>query len=349
MVPVEWPIATVEKDSGRHAARAAGSGRLPVIRADFFLDSRARLTEQERALMTAMLNDLVAGLIDEFTVLLGSAEPANDDGEQLFGRLWSAGLLDIPDLLGLLLRRAEEERAAAGIRTGHHSNGSRFLQGFVGDDDSDISAAAMALILARSRRRDRFDAPKITFDDLSAEAAVALVNAIAAGLRNDLARRLDGSEADERLSGAARSLLSRHDEGNRLEARLFDLVHALERAGRLNEGVIRSSLDAGDVAVLIEALARRSAIGFEPAWEHFLGGSDRLALLLRMSGVSRALAGEIVAGTAEIVAGDPETAMTAVDQLTDDQVEAARRWLRLDSAYRSALCVLDSDVGQPSV
>ena len=349
MEPVEWPIAAADKDSGRHAARAAGSGRLPVVRADFFLDPRARLTEQERALMTAMLTDLVAGLADEFAVLLGSAEPANDDGEQLFGRLWAAGLLDIPDLVGLLLRRAEEERVAAGIRAGHSSNGSRFLQGFVGDDDSDVSAAAMALILARGRRRDRFDAPKVVFDDLSAEAAVALVNAIAASLRHDLAKRLDAADADERLTRAAGSLLSRHDEGNRLEARLFDLVHALERAGRLDDALIRSALDACDVAVLIEALARRSGIGFVPAWEHFLSGSSGLALLLRMSGVSRALAGEIVADTADIVSGDPETAMTAVDQLGDEQVEAARRWLRLDAAYRSAICVLDPDVGQPSV
>jgi hypothetical protein len=349
MVPVEWPIATADEDGGRHAARVAGSGRLPVVRADFFLDPRARLTEQERALMTAMLNDLVVGLTDELAVLLGSVEPANDHCDELFGRLWAAGLLDIPDLISLLLRRAEEERVAVGIRAGHASYASRFLQRFVGGDDLEVSAAAMSLILARGRRRDRFDGPKIIFDDLSAEAAVALVNAIAAGLRQDLCRRVGASDADERLAGAARSLLSRHDEGNRLEARLFDLVHALERAERLDDALILASLEAGDVAIFIEVIARRSGIGFETGWAQFLGGSNRLALLLRMSGLARMLAAEVVARAADIVAADPEAAMAAVDQLTDEEVETARKWLRLDGAYRSAICALDSDIGQPSV
>lgn len=349
MVPVEWPIATAGDDGGRSAARVAGSGRLPLVRADFFLDPAARLTEQERALMTAMLADLVASLTDDFAVLLGCAEPANDDGGKLFDRLWKAGLLDIPDLVRLLLRRAEEERGSAGVRSGRSPNASRLLQSFVGDEDPEVSAAAMAVILAKGRRRDRFDGPRVIFDDLSAEAAVALVNAIAAGLRHDLAKRLQPADADDRLAEGARALLSRHDEGNRLEARLFDLVHALERCGRLDDAMLRSALDAGEMALLAEALARRAGIGFETAWEYFLGGSKRLALLLRMSGVSRALAGEIVAGTSEVLAGDPEMAVIAFDQLADDRVEAARRWLRLDSTYRSAICALDGDDGQPSV
>jgi hypothetical protein len=85
------------------------------------------------------------------------------------------------------------------------------------------------------------------------------------------------------------------------------------------------------------------------AWDHFLGGSAQLALLLRMGGVSRELAGEIVTGTAGLLAGDPETGMGVFDRLGEDQVEAARKWLRLDAAYRSAICALDSDDGQPSV
>lgn len=348
MVPVEWPIATADKDGGRLAARVAGSGRLPLVRADFFLDPRARLTEQERALMTAMLGEIVAGLADDFAVLLGAAEAANDDGGEIFDRLWRAGLLDIPDLVRLLLQRAEEERVSAGIRAGRSSS-SRFLQAFVGDEDSDVSAAAMALILARGRRRDRFDGPKIVFDDLSAEAAAALVQAIAAGLRRDLVKRLGAAEADERLASAARTLLSRHDEGNRLEARLFELVHALERAGRFDDGLIRSSIDAGEVSILAEVLGRRSGIGFEAAWAHLLACSGRMALLLRMSGVSRSTGSEIVAGTADVLAGDPERVMQAFDELTDDEVEASRKWLRLDEAYRSAISALDLSDGQPSV
>jgi len=159
----------------------------------------------------------------------------------------------------------------------------------------------------------------------------------------------DTDAADDRLATAARTLLSRHDEGNRLEARLFDVVHALERSGQLDDGMIRSALDAGEISMLAEALGRRAGIEFDTAWESVLGGSSSLALLLRMSGASRMLAGEIVAGTSDVLPGDPESAMAAFDRLGDEEVEAARKWLRLDPAFRSAICALDSDDGHPSV
>jgi hypothetical protein len=349
MVPVEWPIAAPAADGGAVPARAAGGSRLSTVRLDFFLDSRARLTEQERALMTTMLADVVNMVIDEFTSILADAEPANDDGDRLIDRLWSSGLLDIPELIALLLRRAEEERAAAAIRAGLAGSRTRFLQSLVSDEDADVSAAAMALILARARRRDRFDGPRLTFDDISAEAAVPLVNAVAAALRDDLARRLGAADADERLSAAAQALLSRHDESNRVEAKLFDLVHALDGAGRLDERLIRSALEEGEVSLLAEALARRSGIEFASAWEHLTGGEGRLALLLRMAGVSREIAGEIIASTAEVVGSDAETEIEAFDRLADDDVERSRKWLRLDRAYRAAIATMSRDHGERTV
>lgn len=349
MVPEEWPIAAPADHGGPLPARAAGGGRLPVVRRDFFLDPSARLTEQERALMTAMLSDLVTMVADEFAPRLGNAEPANDDGDRLVDRLWAAGLLDIPQLIALLLRRAEEERIAAGIRSSRPTGKTRFLQSLVSDEDPGIAAAAMALILARGRRRDRFDGPRVVFDDLSAEAAVALVNAVAAALRADLARRLPPAEADERLAGAARALLSSHDEGNRFEARLFDLVHALDGAGRLDEPLIRALLDEAEISLLCEALARRSGIDFDPAWDHFTGGGGRLALLLRMAAVPRHLAGEIVASSAEVVASDAESEIQDFDQLPDEEVERARKWLRLDPVYRSAIGALGAGHGKRTV
>jgi hypothetical protein len=50
-----------------------------------------------------------------------------------------------------------------------------------------------------------------------------------------------------------------------------------------------------------------------------------------------------------VIAGDPETVMAAFDQLTEEQVEASRKWLRLEPAYRSAISALRWDDGQPSV
>jgi len=340
MVPVEWPIAAPAADGGSVPARAAGGARLRTARADFFLDPRERLTEQERALMTAMLADLVAMLADELVSLMADSEPANDEGETLLDRLWAAGLLDIAELVELLLRRAEEERLAAALRAGRPGAKTRFLQSLVSDPDSDVSAAAMALILARGRRRDRFDGPRIVFDDLQAETAVALVSAIAAALRGGLAARLGGRAADERLSEAAGALLAGHDEGNRLDARLFALVHALDRAGNLDESLLESALAEAEIALLCEMLARKAGITFDSAWAHLTGGAGKLALLLRLAGLTRESAGQLVAALAEIVGTDAEREIEAFDSLDDDQVDDVRSWLRLNPVYRDAIDAL---------
>src|SRR5689334_24201741 len=117
MMPEEWPIAAPAAD--RNApARRAGRGRLATVRADFFLDSAERLTEQERALMTAMLHCLVGDIADELRAALpGLATPANDEGNlALIELLSSSGLLDRAGLVRLLLRRADEERIATGAK-----------------------------------------------------------------------------------------------------------------------------------------------------------------------------------------------------------------------------------------
>ncbi len=337
MVPVEWPIDAPASDGGYARARLAPRDRLPCVRADLFLDPRARLSEQERSLLTALMADLVSSVSDEFLVALGEPSPANDEDESLLDRLWRTGLLDIPDLIRLLLRRADEERLAAAIHDVSGSSRARFAQSLVGDEDADISAAAMALILARGRRRDRFDAPRIAFDDLSAEAAVALVNAVAAGLRDRVADRLGVGQADERLTAAAHALLAGHDEGKRLEARIFDLVHALDRAGRLDDRCISLALHEGQVAFVVEALARRSGIPFDSAWDRFAGGKGELALLLRLARSSRELAGEILSQASDLVGSDAEFEIAAFDTMAGEEVERARDWLRFDPNYRRAI------------
>ena len=69
MMPEEWPIAAPAADHDA-PTRAAGRDRLSTVRADFVLDSATRLTEQERALMTAMLHCLVGDVADEIRAAL---------------------------------------------------------------------------------------------------------------------------------------------------------------------------------------------------------------------------------------------------------------------------------------
>src|SRR6187549_3026067 len=121
MLPEEWPIAANAGDPNA-PARHAGRGRLATARADFFLNPAERLTEQERALMTAMLHCLVADIADEIRgALPGGTVPANDEaGLNLIDTLSASRLLDRAALVRLLLRRADEERisAASNARSG---------------------------------------------------------------------------------------------------------------------------------------------------------------------------------------------------------------------------------------
>src|SRR2546429_7099937 len=144
MMPEEWPIAVPAAD-GNASARLAGRGRLSTVRRDLFLDPAKRLTEQERALMTAMLHCLVGDVADAIRAALPNGlAAANDEVEvALIEAMTSSGLLDEPGLMALLLRRADEERIATAARARSGRREARGLQGLVRHDHGAVAAAAM--------------------------------------------------------------------------------------------------------------------------------------------------------------------------------------------------------------
>src|SRR5919112_3229343 len=96
MMAEEWPIAAAAAGSAHAPARGSGRDRLPTVRVDFFLNPAERLTEQERALMTAMLHCLVGDIADEIRSALPSGvAAANDEGNlALVETLTGTRLLD---------------------------------------------------------------------------------------------------------------------------------------------------------------------------------------------------------------------------------------------------------------
>src|SRR4029079_9812034 len=140
---------------------------------------------QERALMTAMLHCLLGDIADEIRAALPSGlAAANDEGNlALVERLSRARLLDRSVLVRMLLRRADEERITTAARARSGRREARVLQGLVSHTVGAVSAAAMALILGRGKRRDRFGQCLIHFDDLPPAEAVALVHALSAAIR----------------------------------------------------------------------------------------------------------------------------------------------------------------------
>lgn len=346
MTPEEWPIAAPEAERNP-PARAAGRGRLSTVRVDLFLDPAERLTEQERALMTAMLHCLVGDIAAAVRAELPSGWIGVNDGEvELVRALSSGGLLDDPELIALLLRRADEERigAAARARGGREA---RVLQGLVSHPSGSVSAAAMALILARGRRRDRFGQCLVSFDDLPQASAERLVHAIAAAMRPDVEVGQGAPAADRRLAAASMSMLARHDCTRSTVSLMGRLVSALEEVDALSDELLLACAQDGEIEFLAEAFGRRADIPGSVALEELVSGSPRrLMALMRVGRSSRALSAGTLASLGDLLGiADPGSAIGVFDQMDPDEVEAAASWLATSPDYRAALEILGNRRG----
>jgi hypothetical protein len=340
MMPEEWPIAASAAD-GTEAARLAGRGRLSTVRRDFFLDPAKRLTEQERALMTAMLHSLVGDVADAIRAALPNGRAAaNDDGDaELIAILSATGLLDEPGLMSLLLRRADEERISTAARARGGRREARMLQGLVSHDHGPVAAAAMALILGRGRRRNRFGQSLIAFDDLSAASAASLAHAVGAGLRRELGASRGSGAADVELSEAIGRVLDQRDEERGVDSLTAALIHFLDEAAGLTDDLILAAAAEGEIAFVAEVLARRSGIAAESAIDELLSGNaNHVMALLRAAGMSRDVSAGLLAGIGDILGiADPGSAIALFDHMTGEEVDTARSWLVTDPAYRAAL------------
>ena len=338
MMPVEWPLAASAADRPTVSSRpGAGRDRLSIVAADFFLDESGRLTDEERSLMAAMLRGLIIDVADELIAGLQPLMAARTDHvrDMAYRMLRNAGLLERAGLVALLLRRADEQQLSA--RMDRSSDPS--VAALVGDEEAYVAEAAMALTLARGRRRDRFGRLGIEFDDLEAEDAVAIVHAVAGAIRDGLDR-----DSDQHLEAAAQSLLARHDEGRRLEASVAALARALEANGSAGDDMVRRLAQDGDAALLVGLLARRAGLDGVDAWNFFSGGEAML--LARLAGCDRATAAQIVAAFDSMFgAGSADRLIDAFDAIDDERVERCRRWMRLDRHYRLARDTLESAHG----
>jgi hypothetical protein len=333
MMPVEWPLAASAADRPVDPARPrAGRDRLPVAMADFFLDEGSRLTDEERALMAAMLRSLVTDVADELIAalppILGAQAERLRDG--LYRKLRQAGLLEHQGLVALLLRRADEQQLS-----GRSDRGDTTLAALISDDDGAVAEAAMALTLARGRRRDKFGRLGAEFDDLAAEDAVVLAHAVGAALRYGL-----GDEAEQPVAAATQALLARHDEGRRLEASVAALARALESSARADDATIRQLAQDSDAALLVGLLARRAGIDQADGWQLFTVGEAMM--LARLAGCERAAAAQILAAFEPLSnTHAAERFMDRFDGIDEAAVEHQRQWLRLDPHYRAAREALD--------
>ena len=330
MVPEEWPIAVEPADPAVEPARARGPSRLATVRRDFFLDPTDRLSEQERALMTAMLRDLVATLAARIRAAVGGHAP-DPEPSRITALLNGAGLLDRPQLIRLMLRRADEQRILSAFAGHAGPRRLPLLPALVSDADPAIAAAAMALVVARGRRRDGFGQPRVDLSDLDRRDARALAHAVAAALSPSASN--DGQYAD----AATRTFDSIKPEES-LDRAVEAVIDALDAAGRADEGLVEAASGEGEVALVAQIIARRVGINQPAVWDHLVNaGEGGLALVARMAGFSRRAAARLIADLGSTSgAGSVEDEIARYDSLGADEVAAALTHWQLPSDYRAA-------------
>lgn len=339
MVPEEWPIAVEPADRTVDPARARGPSRLATVRRDFFLDPTERLTEQERALMTAMLLDLVGTLATSICAAVGGQTPEVQP-TRVASLLSSAGLLDRPQLIRLMLRRADEQRIITAF-SGHA--GPRrlpLLPKLVSDSDPAVASAAMALVVARGRRRDGFGQPRVDLSDLDRRDARALAHAVAAALS-------PAAPSDGHYAKAADQTFDAINQDESLDRAVEALIDALDAAGRADESLVESASGEGEVALVAQLIARRVGINQPAVWDHLVNaGEGGLALIARMAGFGRRAAARLVADLGSTSgAGSVEDEIARYDALDADEVAAALSHWQLPSDYRAARGAIGGDHG----
>lgn len=336
---------------------AAARERFSVATTDLLLPERSRLSEWQRLTASALLLRLVRGvedglrarLADDFAesealhAALGSARV-----EIALPMLERAQVLRDAELGTILVRRVEEHR----YWKEHAHVAEDFAASLVRDPDPTIAAEAMTLLIARSRRFDRFQEPVIGQADLPAELQHRLVWLIAAALRQYMVQRhaVPSGAADAAIAAAASALIAACDEGHGLEASCMRLARLLAQAGRLEGADLARLLEEGQLPLFVAAIAVRCALDYASAWELLSDPDGRgPALLLRAGGVERDAAAWILLmlnSRGRLFSGEEGDAAAAQLDLYDStSADAALDVLRLwqvDPGYRGAIARLST-------
>lgn len=357
-------------DAPAHGARliaaardAEGAARLQLAGAvtDLFAPDVARLTDYQRATASQMLDAIVTGIEEALRSRIAPGLPAADGVARFTVEamrvpiarplLDRAGALHDPELVALLLRRAEEHRRGLALR--HAATPAAgadaappvtdMIAMLVTDRDRDVADAAAALAAAEARGSDRFRGPTLPAADLPAELLHRLVWRTAAALRAFLtgSQAVAPADADAAIIPAVNAILAAHDESESIDANASALVRVLARGGRLGDAMIEALTKGGRLAALVAALATRAQVDQAAAWDMTLDpGGDRLVLLLRAAGVARPAAAAILLRLAPDAAPRVAAQLDGWDALDAGSAREALRLWRLDRGYREAIVAL---------
>lgn len=350
-----------QKADAARLLHAATRERVAVATDDLFLPESLGLSERHRATMTSLLARLIRAIEDDLRLSLAahfeeSRHPAVHASlssvriELALPILASSLALRDPDLISLLLRRVEEDRVHRMAQLAPRRAGRSLLEQLVRDRDEEVANAAMAILIAQTRRLDRFQEPVIVSPELPAEIEHRLVWTVAAALRVYLITRqnVEPADADQALASAAQDRLAVYDESEGLEARCLQLARRLNALGKLDDSFLSRAVADGSLPLLLAALAVRCTLSYEAAWEVMSDPrGEGPAFLLRACDLGRdqaapileALAGSAPPGTEDMLL---VRQVELFDRLTAEEARGAITLWQVDPAYRAAVARVSS-------
>ena len=340
-----------ERSDAARLLLAAALERFAVAATDLLLPDQARLTEWQRLTAAGLLGRLVRSVEDELRGRLAARFAEHDALHAALSSarvpialpiLERAQVLRDAELTTVLVRRVEEHRfwkARAPDRNGE------FLFELVRDEDEEVAGEAMELVIARSRRFDRFEEPAMARVELPADLQHRLVWMVGAALRQYIVQQHRFSGVDAAVEAAAAAVIGGYDEGESLEACALRLARALHRAGRLDGGALARIIGDGVLPFFLAGVSVLCGLDPGAAWEVLSDPRGRgPALLLRAAGVARGEAAAILLALnarGPLVSGAEGDAAAAQIELFDTvDTASAREVLRLwqaHPAYRASI------------
>ncbi|MEM7569880.1 MAG: DUF2336 domain-containing protein [Pseudomonadota bacterium] len=353
------------------AARSELAGNIK----DFFLNEEARLSERERAIMSDILIKLVHEIeTDVRKELAQTIAKVDADMPELLKLLGSddisiatpilqqcKALRDI-DLIEIVKMRTDEHRMLIALREDVteavsdalvESAGDDVIEALVRNDDAELSRRAMQYLVAESKRKDRFQEPLLSRDDLPAELAYRMYWWVAAALRKRILNDFDVAEdvIDEAIQVSAKRAAAQQDEVNGAITKATQLVRRLDAVGQLTIEFLIRTLRQQRINVFVAGLALRSGVAFKTAWRIISDkGFESFIVLAKATGIDRNEATVIVLLLAEAqnpaAARRPEVLNSIIDLYNSISVEKARGVLQVwqrDLGYADAIAKVDAN------
>ena len=335
---------------------AGSRERFSVAATDLLLPERSRLSEWQRSTASALLLRLVASIEDSLRAALAGRFAGQEALNAALGSasvaialplLERAGVLRDGELGTVLVRRVEEHRY---WKENASLAADDLLTELIRHQDEAIAAEAISLLVARSKRFDRFQEPLLGQSDLPAELQHRLVWSVAAALRQYMIQRhqIASGAADAAISAAAGEMIATYDEGRTMEACCMRLARLLQAGGRLEGRDLARTLEEGLLPLFVAGIAVRCGLDYPAAWEVLADPQGKgPALLLRSGDIGRPDSATILLTLNTrgrlFSAAEGDAVAAQLDLFDSTSLPAAAEVLRLwqvDPGYRAAIARL---------